>query len=92
MTFSTSNPPARLNQRIGGGMATWAYSSSDPTGTVDGSGYISNGDKLGMKVGDLVYSNDTINSLVTAHRVAAVSTAGADLSTGISIGSSANAD
>lgn len=92
MAYSTSNPPALLTQRIGGGMATWAYSSSDATGTVDGSGYISNGDKLGMKVGDLVYVNDTVNTLVTAHRVAAVSTAGADLGTGTTVGSSANAD
>jgi hypothetical protein len=92
MAYSTSNPPALLTQRIGGGMATWAYSSSDATGTVDGAGYITNGQALGMKVGDLVYSNDTVNSLVTAHRVAAVTSTGADLGSGISVGSSANAD
>jgi hypothetical protein len=92
MAYLTSSPPALLTQRIGGGAATWAYSSSDPAATVDTSGYISNGDKLGMKVGDIVNVIDTITPLVTTHRVAAVSTAGADLGTGTTIGSSANAD
>lgn len=91
MAYSTSNPPALQSQAIAG-PRVWAYSSSDPAATVDGAGYISNGDKLGMKVGDIVNVTDTVTPLVTSHRVAAVSTSGADLGTGTTIGSSANAD
>lgn len=92
MAYSTSSPPALLTQRIGGGAATWAYSSSDAAGTVDAAGYITNGLALGMKVGDMVQVSDTVNSLITNHRVAAVTSTGADLGTGTTIGSSANAD
>ena len=39
--------------------AIWAYKSADAEATVAGSYYISNGDKLGMKVGDFVFVYDT---------------------------------
>jgi hypothetical protein len=92
MAYSSTNPPHLLMQRIGGGAATWAYSSSDPTGTVDGAGYFTDGLARGMKVNDMVQVTDTVNSLISNLRVAAVTSTGADLGTGISIGSSANAD
>lgn len=58
MSYSTSNPPALLDQSIAG-PRLWIYASADPIATVNTSGYFSNGDALGMKVGDTVIVRDT---------------------------------
>lgn len=59
MTYAATNPPALVSQRVGGGGAVWSYSSTDDVATVTGSDYFSNGDALGMQVGDLVNIFDT---------------------------------
>lgn len=98
MAYSTSNPPRLLtgaftNTSSANAPSIWAYSSSDPVGTVDGAGYFTNAFDLGMKAGDLVIVNDTVNSLTSMARVQSVTTSSAaDLGTGTTIGSSANAD
>lgn len=93
MSYSTSNPP-RLTSiaPLTGAGQIWQYSSTDATGTVDGVGYFTNGLDLGMRVGDLVIVRDTTNFLTSMHYVHAVTSTATDLGTGISIGSSANAD
>jgi lipid-binding SYLF domain-containing protein len=66
-----------LTQRIGGGgVALWAYKSSDAVTSVVGSSYFSNGAALGMKVGDVVMVLNTSSSLSSLTNVSAV-TAGA---------------
>jgi len=72
----------------------WRYTSADPTATVDGSGYISDGGKYGMKVGDLVIVNDTATPLITMHQVISVNatTCAVDLSNGTTVGASTNSD
>ena len=96
MTYSTSNPPALQSQNIGNTVpATWVYSSTDATATVDGSGYITNGGNLGMKVGDTVIVNDTTNTITTMHRVISVSSTApgaVDLSNGTTVGTATNSD
>ena len=95
MAYVTTNPPRILSGAFtsANGPTLWTYSSSDAAGTVDGAGYITNGYDLGMKVGDLVIVEDTVNVLATMHNVHTVTTSSAaDLGTGISVGSSANAD
>lgn len=91
MTYATSNPPKLLIHALGGvGPAVWTYDSTDGAGTVDAAGYITNGEDLGMKVGDLVFVTDTDASPVvtTIHRVVAISAAGAaDLADGVTVGS-----
>lgn len=93
MAYSSTNPPQMVRQAIAGTRA-WAYRSSDATGTVDAAGYFTNGWDLGMRQHDLVEVTDTVNELISMHRVAAATagTTTVDLGTGISIGSSANAD
>jgi hypothetical protein len=60
MAYSTSSPPAVFWPAIGGGKRLWVYTSStDPLGTIGGSGYFSNGDALGMKLYDMVLAMAT---------------------------------
>lgn len=87
MAYSTSTPPSMLTSRVGGGMAIWHYNSADASTTVDASGYITNGDALGMHVGDLVFQSDLAGATV-AHIYMVVSVAeggAADLSDGTAI-------
>lgn len=96
MTYATTNPPQLLLQSIGNGTpARWSYTSADVAATVDGSGYITNGGALGMKVGDLVEVRDTATPLTTSHYVVSVSATypgAVDLSNGITIGNGSNTD
>lgn len=77
MAYSTSNPPALVAQRVGGGGAKWHYKSADVVGDVDAGDYFSNGHALGMKVGDEVRVEDTTTPLSTTCRVSAVTAGGA---------------
>ncbi len=61
-----------LVPRMGGtGPALWVYTSTDAHGTVEGSLYFSDGDKRGMKVGDvvIVVDSDTGAGNTTIHSV-----------------------
>ena len=69
------------------GMRIWGYSSTNPTATVQGSGFFSNARQLGMQPGDLLfgcYYSSAGSSIVSyGGFISAVSTAGAaNLSTG----------
>ncbi len=87
--YSTSNPPALITQRVGASAgAIWWYTSVDAIAVVRFTGYFTNGDALGMKVGDMVIVVDNDASPV-AMQICIVSdvTAGgqADLSDGTAI-------
>lgn len=71
MTYSTSNPPAlKSPSPLTGAGQTWAYRSTDVATDVDATGYFTNGQALGMKVGDIVEVTDTDTSTtMTLHRV-----------------------
>lgn len=78
MAYSTSNPPIALTARIGSAPTLWAYTSTDVHTDVDATDYFSDGDDLGMKVGDIVMvskSSATIGT--TIHYVSAVTSGGA---------------
>lgn len=93
MAYSTSNPPRVLVGQFTGAGNLWAYRSTDAGGTVDGAGYFTNAHALGMKVGDMVLATDTATTLTTLHNVATVTaSSAADLGTGTTVGSTANAD
>lgn len=81
MTYSASNPPSLEGQTPAGSGKTWNYRSTDPVGTVDAAGYITNGQDLGMTVGDLVKVYNTTSSLnkLTMCFVDAVSSTGVTL-------------
>jgi hypothetical protein len=78
MSYSTSNPPRLLAQAIGGGGNLWIYQSTDVSTDVDAAGYFTNGDALGLKVGDVMFVIETDNSYTqTTHSVTAVTAGGA---------------
>lgn len=87
MAYETSNPPRIMISGVGGGVNWWSYADADAATVVRVSGYITNGDALGMKVGDIVIQSDPVAAAV-AHIYTVVSvTAGgaADLSDGTAI-------
>lgn len=94
MTYSTSNPPILIAQSIGGaGPKIWMLDNDDPTATVDGDGYISNGSDLGLKVGDVVIHEDLSVQTTNQYRVDSVTTGGAaDLADGTVTGSATDSD
>jgi hypothetical protein len=85
MAYSTSNPPALDVQAING-PRKWTYSSTDPIATVNTSGYFTNGDALGMKVGDVVVVTDTATPTTSLAVVADVTAGGqADIADGTTV-------
>jgi hypothetical protein len=88
MAYSTDNPPRCAVSAVGAsGPNIWTYDSADAATVVRVTGYITNGDELGMKVGDMVYQGDTAGGTV-AHLYTVVSVASggaADLSDGTAI-------
>lgn len=82
MTYSTSNPPSLVSQRVGDGPAIWIYKSADDDATVNGAGYISNAGDLGMQVGDIVHVVDTTTPKTSLHGVASISSGAATLAFG----------
>ena len=87
MAYATSNPPRLMVQGLGQSPAWWSYDSADAAATVRVSGYITDGDALGLGVGDLVFQSDSAGATV-AHIYTVVSVASggaADLSDGTAI-------
>ena len=75
MAYATSNPPAKM-AGIMAGASLWYYTDGDTNGTVDAADYFSNGDDLGMKVGDPLIHFDTAGNM-TLFYVSAVTAGGA---------------
>lgn len=98
MSYSTSSPPRILLAPLQGnnglsntGINVWYYSSTaDAVATIAAAGYFTNAQNLGMAVSDLVLVQGSSN-VITSHRVLTVTSTGADLSDGTTIGSTANA-
>ena len=89
----TTNRPFRMTDGPLSGNANsfpslWGYSSADAAATVAGANYFSDGQDLGLRLGDLVFVNDTVTPLVTVHRVKTLDTAtrGVTLSAAITVG------
>lgn len=86
MAYSTSNPPRVLAQALGGGGRLWLYEHTDAIATVNTSGYFTNGDALGMKVGDTVIIRDTSTPTTSLATVIDVTAGGqADISDGTTV-------
>lgn len=86
MAYSTSTPPV-LVFGFASAIQVWTYDSADAATAVRATGYITNGDDLGMKVGDIVIQGDSAGATV-AHIYTVVSVAAggaADLSDGTAI-------
>lgn len=79
MAYDTDNPPRLLVPSFTNAAnqcSIWIYASTDAATDVDADGYITDGQDLGMKVGDIVFVVDTDASpiIITAHRVVSLST------------------
>lgn len=79
MAYVATNPPNIIgNPGMGSGPSLWIYNSTDVHTDVDAADYFSNGDALGMKIGDCVIVQKTSATLgSTLHYVSAVTAAGA---------------
>jgi len=77
MAYEATNAPKLVVPGVGDGPGIWIYSDADAHTAIDADDYFTNGDDLGMKVGDalLYYDNDTFTS--TIHFVRAVTAGGA---------------
>lgn len=67
MAYVATNPPNRVWQTLAGNSG-WFYRSTDQASDVDAVDYFSNGDDLGMQIGDVMYiiDSDNVNLLVMA--------------------------
>jgi hypothetical protein len=77
-----------LGTGVGNGPRIWIYSEASlPASSLDASGYISDGGKLGMKAKDLVLGLNTSTGIWSGHSVVSVtaSTGAVDLSNGTTI-------
>ncbi len=82
MAYATSNPPkvvasAMVRDDAAESGQIWIYADADAVGTVDTADYFSNGDALGMKVGDIMWVWDSNTPLLTPCYVSAVTSGGA---------------
>lgn len=78
MAYATSNPPQLRIPSVGGlGPQVWSYEDGDDDATVNGAGYFSNADDLGMQVGDFVFVYDTTTPKGSLHYVSAIASGAA---------------
>lgn len=78
MAYVTTNPPTLLTKRIGDSGGLWIHKSVDSGSQINAAGYFTNGDDLGMKVGDVLFNIDTDNTYaMTQHSVTVVTAGGA---------------
>lgn len=76
MAYATSNPPRVMCRGGIAGPSLWYYSDADVDSDVDAADYFSNGDDLGMAVGDPLIHFDTAG-VMTLFFVSAVTAGGA---------------
>lgn len=76
MAYATSNPPARIGGNFGGN-SVWYYNDGDAIATILGADYFSDGDDLGMTVGDIVLCYSSGDTVPYTLAVTAVTAGGA---------------
>lgn len=82
MAYATSAPPRLLaSAKDGSTPRLWIYQSTDPSVTVAGTSYITDGENLGMRLGDAVIVQDTNNAYASVmHTVSAISSGAVTIS------------
>ena len=77
MAYVSTTPPVNVAGQ-NGGYQLWLYRSADVHTDVDEADYFTNGDALGMTVGDVVMVQDSTTPFgVTLHAVTVVTAGGA---------------
>lgn len=86
MAYATSAPPKLVAQAIGGGSQVWFYETTDASTVVDGAGYFSNGQDLGMKLYGHVIAMDT-DAAPLSSQIMMINAEGAtvDLNNGVAV-------
>lgn len=75
MAYSASNPPMLKDKAVGHKGQSWRYETTDVHTAVDEVNYFTNGQQLGMRLGDVVEVVETDNSYaLTMHSVTTLST------------------
>jgi len=93
MAYASSSPPMLTSVApLTGAGNIWQYRSTELGTAVDAAGYFTNAKDLGMRVGDMVLVYESTNVVFRAHAVITVSSTGADLSDGATLGSTTNSD
>lgn len=78
MAYDTQTAPGKVAQKNGSnGTTIWVYKSADGMALVGVADYFSNGDALGMQVGDQVIVVNTTTDAVTVVKVSVVTAGGA---------------
>ena len=78
MAYSTTTAPGKVAQKNGSnGRTIWSYVSADAIAVVGVADYFSNGDALGMQVGDIVIVTDSDTGGTSIQTVSAVTSGGA---------------
>ena len=91
-TTSTSpNPPILVSQSIGstagGGSRAWLYKSTHVQTDVDSTGFFTDGQALGMQLGDIVMVQGSTTYIQSQHTVTVVTSTGVGLSAGLLVSS-----
>ena len=85
-TTSTSpNVPRMVSQGITG-FRQWVYVSTHISSDIEAAGFFTDAYDLGVKVADSFLHVTSTGGVITAHSVLAVTTTGADLGVGTTIG------
>lgn len=82
--YTTANPPCKISNgpidNSQAGQLWWYNSPTDSAATVAAAGYFTNGQDLGMVVGDLVFIYDVTNTIIKSCQVLSVSTSNRSVS------------
>lgn len=74
MAYSSTNPPILIAQSFGSAPGAWVYKSTHTAAATAASGFIANGDALGLQVGDSFRNVEvTTAGAYTAHADGCVS-------------------
>lgn len=77
MAYDTTNPPRLMVPAMTAATPQiWVYTSADAKATVIAPDYITNGDELGMAVGDVVFIIDTATPLTSLSFVLTIGATG----------------
>lgn len=72
MAYDESNSPGKVAETVGGGASLWMYKSADVDSATNATDYYTNGQDLGMAVGDMVLVTDTTTPGGSVHYVSAI--------------------
>jgi hypothetical protein len=95
MPYSLSNPAVLIGQGVQNAYpAEWLHQSNDAASVVQVAGFISNGERLGMKVGDFVTHRQTTTDIVSRFvvKTANATTGAVDLTNATADASGTNSD